>query len=150
MNVWSTDLICQQEILSFITQLWWWKMLLFFFKTAWNTVSVLWIWNIVKILFHYSMKCRVISVCLFQFCMRRCLNFVDRKCTVCFITTWNSISFLFICLFQYCMRRYLNFVNGEYSDPRTKGPPNRYARGFSKSIQVDWAKKQTKPPKTSS
>lgn len=45
------------------------------------------------------------------------------------------------------MRRYLNFVNGEYSDPRTRGPPNRYARGFSKFILVDWAKKQTKTTK---
>ncbi|KAK7094232.1 lysophospholipid acyltransferase 5-like [Littorina saxatilis] len=25
---------------------------------------------------------------------------------------------------QYSMRRYMNFVNGEYSDPKTKGPPN--------------------------
>lgn len=77
---------------------------LFSFNTEWNMVSILLIWNIVKMLclFHYSMKCHVIFVCLFQYCMWHCLSFVDGKCTVCAITVSNTISFLFICFSTAC------------------------------------------------
>ncbi|KAK7476805.1 hypothetical protein BaRGS_00031966, partial [Batillaria attramentaria] len=35
---------------------------------------------------------------------------------------------------QYCMRRYLSFVHGEYSDPRTKGPPNSLMPGLERLL----------------
>ncbi|KAL8578254.1 hypothetical protein ACOMHN_005645 [Nucella lapillus] len=35
---------------------------------------------------------------------------------------------------QYCMQRYLNFVHGEYSDPRTRGPPSSHQAALERFL----------------